>query len=48
MAEEKRLTEYLDGFASYMESATRLRPVTRQRYCYEVAGFADLIGNPPL
>src|SRR5919106_1564947 len=48
MSEEKHLTEYLDGFARYMESSTRLQPVTRQRYYYEVEAFADLIGNPAL
>jgi hypothetical protein len=45
---DKSFTEYLDGFASYMESSTRLLPVTRQRYRYEVAAFAALIGNPSL
>ena len=48
MHEENRLTEHLDGFATYMETSTRLQPVTRQRYCYEVAAFAALIGNPAL
>ena len=48
MSEEKRLTEYLNGFAQYMETATRLQPVTRARYRYEVAAFAALIGNPAL
>src|SRR5919106_1275294 len=42
MSEEKHLTEYLDGFARYMESSTRLQPVTRQRYYYEVEAFALL------
>jgi site-specific recombinase XerD len=48
MSQDKTLTEYLDGFAGYMESSTRLLPVTRQWYRYEVAAFAALIGNPPL
>jgi integrase/recombinase XerC len=48
MSEDKRLTGYVAGFARYMESSTRLSPVTRQRYCYEVEAFAALIGNPAL
>jgi integrase/recombinase XerC len=48
MSKDKRLTEYLAGFARYMASSTRLSPVTRQRYRYEVEAFAALIGNPGL
>lgn len=42
------LSEYVDGFASFMETTTRLSPVTRTRYCYEVNQFATIIGDPPL
>lgn len=42
------LTDHVAGFGRYMEIATRLLPVTRQRYCYEVRQFASLIGDPPL
>lgn len=48
MAEYEHLSDYVDGFSRYMETATRLLPVTRVRYAYEVRAFAKAVGDPPL
>ena len=44
----ERLSDYVDAFASFLETTTRLSPVTRTRYCYEVRKFASIIEDPPL
>ncbi len=48
MMAELHLTDYVDGFSMYMETSTRLLPVTRVRYAYEARAFAAAVGDPPL
>ena len=47
-ASTDHLSDHVAGFERYLETATRLLPVTRKRYSYEVRRFAELIGDPPL
>ena len=44
----RHLTGYLDGFDRYMATATRLSPITRQKYVNEVKSFARKVGDPLL
>ena len=44
----KRVLDYADGFASYMQSATKLSPRTRQLYTQELRLFARGVENPLL
>jgi len=48
MPEKEHISEYLDGFASYMETSTRLSVISRKKYLYEVRRFIKDIGDPPL
>ena len=43
--EGKRILDFSDGFASYMQSATKLSPGTRTLYSYELGLFARNVGN---
>ena len=44
--EGKRVLDYADDFAAYMESATKLSPRTRTVYRYELKLFARNVSNP--
>ena len=46
--EEKRVLDYANGFASYMQSGTNLSERTRQLYAYELTLFARNVENPLL
>ena len=43
--EGKRILDYADGFAAYMQSGTNLSPRTRQLYSYELVLFARHMEN---
>ena len=45
---DKRLLDYADSFAAYMQSATPLSPRTRKMYIYELGLFARNTENPLL
>jgi site-specific recombinase XerD len=45
---DKRLLDYVPGYAAYMQSTTKLAPRTRTIYTYEVTLFAQNVGNPLL
>ena len=42
------LLSYLPGFRAYLETSTKLGPVTRTRYVREVRTFATVVGNLPV
>ena len=46
--ESKRVLDYLDDFAAFMQSSTHLAPRTRQLYSLELRLFARAVENPLL
>ena len=45
---DQTLSQRLPAFAAYMDSSSRLSPITKNRYLYEMQGFVQATGDPTL